>query len=163
MNLREKCYVALNVIRMYLEEEPTMAENDARILDSIEQGHYLTVGLTYEKNVRFSGSSFESLLKKVDFFMDKPLKQAIEERKRRSGILLELHDLTTACVAALKKIGLTHPFIYKEVVSFANPHKRKRKVSDTFDGLFEKVKHSMKELLEDPGLMRKHKFSVAAE
>lgn len=163
MNLREKCYVALNVIRMYLDEEPTMAENDARILDSIEQGYFITVGLTYEKNVRVSGSSWESLLKKVDFFTELPLKQAMEERKRRSVVLLSAHDAAQECVGAVKRLGITHPFIYKEIVSFANPYKRKRKVADTFDGLMDKVQKALGGLRDDPAQFRKHKFSASAE
>jgi ParB family chromosome partitioning protein len=163
MSLRERCYVALNVVRMYLDEEPSMAENDPRILDSIDQGYYVTVGLTYEKNPRFSGSAFETLLKKVDAFLDKPLKEAMEERRRRCGVLLKTHDAVMECVGAIKKLGVSHPFLYKEVVSYANPYKRKRVVKDTFDGLFAKVQQALQELLESPGKFRKHKFSAGPE
>lgn len=163
MNLREKCTVALNVIRMYLDEEPAMEENDPRILDSIEQSHFITIGLAYEKNVRVSGSSWEPLLKKVDLFTELALTKAMEERKRRSGVLLANHDLAQECVGAVKKLGMTHPFIYKEIVSFANPHKRKRKVDDTFDGLMSKVQKTLADLRENPGQFRKHKFSAAGE
>lgn len=163
MSLREKCYVALNVIREYLDEDPSMTENDARILDSIEQGYFVTVGLTYEKNLRFSGSSFESLLKKVDAFTELPLPKAMDERRRRSSVLLEAHDLVTECVAAIKKLGISHPFLYKEVVSSVNPYKRKRVVKDTFDGLMGKVKDGLSAMRENPGQFRKHKFSASGE
>lgn len=163
MNLREKCYVAFNVYRMYLDEEPAMPENDARLVDSIEQGYYVTIGLTYEKQLRFSGSAFETLLKKVDLFTERPLKEALEERRRRSGVLLKLHELVNECVKKVQALGISHPFLYKEVVSFANPYKRKRKVEDTFDGLFQKVEASLQDLRENPGKMRKHKFSTTAE
>lgn len=163
MNLREKCYVALNVYRMYLDEESTMPENDARLVDSIEQGYYVTIGLTYEKQVRFSGSSFEILLKKVDLFTEKPLKDAVEERRRRSATMLKLHDLVGECVKKVQSLGISHPFLYKEVVSYANPYKRKRKVDDTFDGLFQKVEAALQDLRENPGKMRRHRFSADAE
>jgi ParB family chromosome partitioning protein len=163
MNLREKCYVALNVIRMYLEEDPKIEENDPRILDSIEQGYFVTIGLAYEKNLRLSGSSWETMLKKVDLFTTLPLPKAMEERRRRSSVLLEAHDRAQECVGAIKKLGINHPFIYKEIVSFANPYKRKRKVSDTFDGLMSKVRQALEELRDKPEQFRKHKFSGPAE
>jgi ParB family chromosome partitioning protein len=160
MNLREKCHVALNVYRMILKEEPKIAENDGRILDSIEHAYFVTVGLAYEKTPRLSGSAFEPLLKKVDPWTDLPLERALGERQRRAGVLLAAHEAVQACVGALKRIGLTHPFIYKEIVSYANPHKRKRKIDDDFDGLFRKLGAALEELRDKPEKMRRHKFGA---
>lgn len=158
MNLREKCQVALNVYRMILREEPKIAENDGRILDSIEQGYFVTVGLAYEETPRLSGSAFEPILKKVDSWTDLPLQRAAEERERRAGILRDMHETVQSCVGALKRIGIVHPFIYKEIVAYANPGKRKRKVNDDFDGFFRKLGAALEDLRDNPEKMRRHRF-----
>ncbi len=163
MNLREKCFVALNVYRMILKEEPKIAENDGRILDSIEQAYFVTVGLGYEKSPRISGSAFEPLLKKVDAWTDLALERAAGERERRAGVLLEQHEKVQACVGALKRLGIVHPFIYKEIVAFCNPYKRKRKIDDDFDGLFLKLGRGLDELKEKPEKMRRHAFGAGGE
>lgn len=158
MNLREKCTVALNVYREILKDEPETAENDGRMQDSIEQAYFVTVGLTYEKSPRFSGSAFEPLLKKVDLWTTLPLRQAEGERNRRAGMLLEAHERVQGCVRALEKIGISHPFLYKEIVSFCNPYRRKRKFEDDFDGLMSKLGKKLEELKADPEKMRRHRF-----
>ena len=80
-NLRDK---ALEVIRMYrarLEEQPRSAEKDFAF--EFERAHYITLGLLYEKKSRFSGGVFAPLLSRVDNFLTKPLKEAIEDREAR--------------------------------------------------------------------------------
>lgn len=163
MNLRDKCYVALNVYRMYMKETPSIMETDGQITDSIELPHFITVGLAYERDQRFSGTSFESLLKKVDSFLALELTAAIKEREKRADELIETHKLVGACSARIRQIGISHPFIYKEIVSFCNPAKRQRKVGDDFYRFFEKVRENLKELLKSPEKIRKHRFGADSE
>lgn len=150
MSLREKAYVSLNVYRMYLEEGSSMDEDDGRIVDSIEYAHYVTLGLAYEKKGRVSGSPYEPLLKKVDMFLSKPLKDAIEERRRRADIIIETDAITREVVKKVKELGVEHEFLYNEVVSLCNPMKRKRKVSQNFDGIFNALQKNLKDLASNP-------------
>jgi len=150
MSLRERAYVALNVYRMYLNENPSMKEDDGRIMDSIEYAYYVTLGVAYEKKPRVSGSPYEPLLKKVDGFLSKPLKDAVVERERRAGIIIETDDLTRDVVKKVKELGVEHEFLYNEVVSFCNPMKRKKKVSQSFDNIFSALQKNLKDLAQNP-------------
>jgi ParB family chromosome partitioning protein len=150
MSLRERAYVALNVYRMYLNENPSMKEDDGRIMDSIEYAYYVTLGVAYEKKPRVSGSPYEPLLKKVDGFLSKPLKDAVVERERRAEVIIETDDLTRDVVKKVKELGVEHEFLYNEVVSFCNPMKRKKKVSQSFDNIFSALQKNLKDLAQNP-------------
>lgn len=163
MNLRDKCYVALNVYRMYMKEAPEVKETDGQITDSIETPHFISIGLTYERDQRFSGTSFEPLLKKVDAFLDLDIMKGMQERERRADDLIATHKLVGACSARVRQIGISHPFIYKEIVSFCNPAKRQRKVADDFYKFFEKVRENLKELIKSPEKIRRHTFGAESE
>ena len=154
MSLREKAYVALNVYRWYLSEDPGMGESDPRLADSIEFAHHVTLGLGYEKNPRLFGSAYEPILRKVDGFLPLPLGQAIERRESRAGAVLEADELARRAVERLEEVGVSHPFIHREVVAFCDPIKRKREVTEEFGVVFERLKDKLRELIERPTLMR---------
>ena len=121
-NLRDK---ALEVIRMYrarLADRPKSAEKDFAF--EFERAHYITLGLLYEKKSRFSGGVYAPLLSRVDGFLAKPLKEAIEERAAQ---VERADDLAIELVAAGKKRGLMHPYLKNFIVARCNPLTRARK------------------------------------
>lgn len=150
MSLRERAYVSLNVYRLYLNEKPSMKEDDGRIMDSIESAYYVTLGIAYEKKPRVSGSPYEPLLKKVDGFLSKPLKDAIIERERRAEVIIGTDALTREVVKKVKELGVEHEFLYNEIISFCNPMKRKKKVSQTFDNIFNALQKNLNDLAQNP-------------
>src|SRR5580658_9838017 len=80
-NLSDK---ALEVIRMYrarLEEHPRSAEKDFAF--EFERAHFITLGIVYERRKKFGGAVYAPILSRVDNFVAKPLKEAIEERNER--------------------------------------------------------------------------------
>ena len=162
MSLRERAYVALNVYRMYLEEDSSINEDDPRILDSIEFPYYVTLGIAYEKNQKLFGSAYESLLRRLDRFLSLPLANAIKEREKKAQIVLEVDDVTRQAVEKVKEIGISHPFLYREVVSFCSPIGRKRKIEETLEDVFGKLKNNLMRLVEEPERIRTHKFSEIA-
>jgi len=124
-NLRDK---ALEVIRMYrarLEEQPKSAEKDFAF--EFERAHFITLGLLYEKKSRFSGGVFAPLLSRVDNFLAKPLKEAIEDRQERAAQVERADELAVALVAAGKKRGLVHPYLKNFIIARTNPLTRARK------------------------------------
>jgi ParB family chromosome partitioning protein len=124
-NLRDK---ALEVIRMYrarLEERPKSAEKDFAF--EFERAHFITLGLLYEKKPRFSGGVYAPLLSRVDGFLAKPLKEAIEDREERAAQVERADDLAVALVVAGKKRGLMHPYLKNFIVARSNPLTRARK------------------------------------
>jgi ParB family chromosome partitioning protein len=118
-NLRDK---ALEVIRMYrarLEERGKSAEKDFAF--EFERAHFITLGLLYEKKPRFSGGVYAPLLSRVDGFLAKPLKEAIEDREERAAQVERADDLAVALVVAGKKRGLMHPYLKNFIVARSNP------------------------------------------
>jgi ParB family transcriptional regulator, chromosome partitioning protein len=124
-NLRDK---ALEVIRMYrarLESAPRSAEKDFAF--EFERAHFITLGILYDKNSRFSGGVYAPLLSRVDGFLTKPIRDAIEEREERAAQVQRADEVLNALVARGKKRGLTHPYLKNYIVARCNPLTRARK------------------------------------
>jgi ParB family chromosome partitioning protein len=148
--LRERCYVALNVYRIYLNEDSRILEDDIRIMDSIEFPYYITLGLGYEKDEKLFGSAYESILKRVDRFINLPINEAYAVRIKRADTLVEIDNIAKKAVEKIKEEGIDHPFLHKEVVSYCNPIGRKRKVEDNIEEVFDKLRYNLEYLLEHP-------------
>jgi ParB family transcriptional regulator, chromosome partitioning protein len=124
-NLRDK---ALEVIRMYrarLEQHPRAAEKEFAF--EFERAHFITLGILYDKKPRFSGGVYAPLLSRVDNFMTKPLKEAVEEREERATAVERADELVTELVVAGKKRGLMHPYLKNYIIARSNPLTRARK------------------------------------
>ena len=117
-NLREK---ALEVIRMYKElMQLDHATEEAYALE-FEEPALITLGLCYEERPRFSGGAYHPVLKRVEEFLKKPLRTAIESRHERARKLLGLDDAIVKQVEVLKAKGLTSPYLKSFVVARVNP------------------------------------------
>ena len=162
MALRDKAYVSLNIYTMYLNEDASMDEEDGRIMDSIEYAYYVTLGMAYKEKPRLFGSAYESILRKVDTFLPKPLEKAIVERRERAKIVMEADGLVREAAKKVRELGIEHPFLYKEIVSFCTPIKRKKKVKETFAETFEGLKKNLVNLATNPTRLREHRFTSAS-
>lgn len=117
-NLREK---ALEVIRMYKElAQLDDATEDTYALE-FEEPAFITLGLCYEERPRFSGGAYHPVLKRVEEFLMKPMRAAIELRRERARMVLALDDQIVKQVEALKAKGLTSPYLKSFVVARVNP------------------------------------------
>jgi ParB family chromosome partitioning protein len=142
-NLRDK---ALEVIRMYrarLADRPKSAEKDFAF--EFERAHYITLGLLYEKKSRFSGGVYAPLLSRVDGFLAKPLKEAIEDREERAAQVERADDLAIELVAAGKKRGLMHPYLKNFIIARCNPLTRVRKTMPTYKAALASLTKSLEE------------------
>jgi len=149
LNIREKAYVAVAVYREYLQDKPEMLESDPELVDSIEQAYYVTLGIAYEKAEKLSGSSFESILKKCDFFLDLKLPEALEVREKRAEKVLIANGLVRDIAQKIKEMGKWHPYLYAQIISWANPYKRKR-LPVEFDDLFDEIINNLQQASEKP-------------
>jgi ParB family chromosome partitioning protein len=148
-NIRERSAVALSIYRELVEAEPDLPEDDGQILDSIEQAHYVTLGIAYEQSGRLAGSSFEPILKKCDGFLDESLSKTYPIREERGRKVLEADAAVKEIANKLKEIGAWHQFVGQQIISYANPLKRARKQA-SFDDSFEKLLAKLEELKEHP-------------
>ncbi len=124
-NLRDK---SLEVIRMYrarLEQHPKSAEKDFAF--EFERAHFITLGLLYDKQPKFAGGVYAPLLSRVDDFLTKPLKDAIDDREERAAQIERADELVTELVVKSRKRGLMHPYLKNFIIARANPLTRARK------------------------------------
>ncbi len=135
-NLKEK---SLEVVRMYrgLLERPDQRREDASASESafafqFEEPHFITFGLIYETNARFAGGAFAPILRRVDRFIDKPLKAAYETRLERAGLVRDADAALKTIVEKLKRRGIRHPFVKNYVLARCNPLTRARKTVPGF-------------------------------
>jgi ParB family chromosome partitioning protein len=133
-NLREK---SLETLRMARALPP--ADRESTYAFEFEQAPFLTLGLCYEQRPRFSGGAYQSVLKRIDEFLDTPLERALAIREARAERLLGIDDTVTEIVAALKERGLTSPYLRPFVVARCNPIRFSKATSFDFDDVLEKM------------------------
>jgi ParB family chromosome partitioning protein len=136
-NLREKALETVRMARDLAEKNAKAAEKDYAL--EFEEPAFLTLGLCYEENGRFSGGAYHPVLKKADEFFDIPLPRALERRKDRAEKILELDRAVTEAVAALKERGLQSPYLKAFVVARVNPLRFQKGLSATFDATVSKM------------------------
>jgi ParB family chromosome partitioning protein len=135
-NLREK---SLETIRMARALAKMGDTPEAEYAFEFEQPAFLTLGICYEERPRLSGGAYQSILRRVDAFLDEPLAKAIKERDRRGRKVMKLDDAVTAAVEKLKAKGLTSPYLKPFVVSRVNYTRFSKATSFDFDEALDKI------------------------
>src|SRR3954451_2713344 len=107
-NLREKSLETIRVARALADDT---REPEEAFAFQFEQPSFLTLGAAYESRPRLSGAVYQSVLRRIDDFLDKPLPKSVAERERRARLVLGLDDRVTAIVEKLKARGLTSPYL----------------------------------------------------
>jgi ParB family chromosome partitioning protein len=138
-NLREK---SLETIRMARALADEVRDAEETFAFQFEQPSYLTLGAAYESRPRLSGAVYQSVLRRIDEFLDLPLKKAIAERERRAGLVLGVDDKVTAIVEKLKSRGFTSPYLRPFVVARVNPIRFSKATSFDFDEVLQKMSAS---------------------
>ena len=134
-NLREK---SLETLRMARAMPPSDPEGEHAF--EFEQAPFLTLGFCYEQRPRFSGGAYQSVLRRIDEFLDMPLRKALTEREKRAARILDIDDKVTGIVAVLKERGLTSPYLRPFVVARINPIRFSKAESFDFDDVLDKMK-----------------------
>jgi ParB family transcriptional regulator, chromosome partitioning protein len=135
-NLREK---SLETIRMARALAGDTREPEEAFAFQFEQPSFLTLGAAYESRPRLSGAVYQSVLRRIDEFLDKPLPKSVTERERRARLVLALDDRVTAIVEKLKARGLTSPYLRPFVAARINPIRFSKAASFDFDEVLEKM------------------------
>ena len=135
-NLREK---SLETIRMARALADASDQRESDFAFEFEQPAFLTLGICYEERPRLSGGAYQSILRRVDEFLDRPIKQAIKERERRGRKILKLDDAVSAAVEKLKARGLTSPYLKPFVVARVNYTRFSKATSFDFDETLDKI------------------------
>jgi ParB family transcriptional regulator, chromosome partitioning protein len=138
-NLREK---SLEVIRMARALADERAGTEADHAFEFEQPLLLTLGVCYEERPRLSGGAYQPVLRRIDEFLDEPIRAAIKERQRRGRALLAVDDAVTEAVAKLKAKGFVSPYLRPFVVARVNPIRFSKAESFDFDEVISKMRAS---------------------
>ena len=120
-NLKDK---ALEVIRMTraIGEDPKRAgTSELDVAFELEQASLVTIGICYEKNARFSGGAYNSVVSRCEVFVDEPIKKSLVWREEHADKLLELDKHVTDAVTRLKESGFTSGYLKPIVVARINP------------------------------------------
>ena len=137
-NLKEK---SLEVIRMYrglAVDEPTSGEEDYAF--QFEAPHFITLGVLYEGNKRFSGGAFAPILRRVDKFLKGRFRDTLGEREERAQMVSEADEALAKAVDKLKKRGIRHPYVKNYVLARTTPLTRQRKTLPSFEQTFKKLR-----------------------
>jgi ParB family chromosome partitioning protein len=140
-NLREK---SLEVIRMYR----AMASDDktpesAHALE-FEEPAFATLGVCYEKNGRFGGGAYQPILRRVDGWLEQPLKEALKVREARAEKIEKLDARVSEVVKSLQAKGFKSPYLKAFVVARVNPLRFMKTVPPFDEALDDILKRAMK-------------------
>jgi ParB family transcriptional regulator, chromosome partitioning protein len=136
-NVREKSLETIRMLRALADEGRKVNESDLAF--EFEEPSFLTLGAGYERRPRLSGGAYQSMLRRIDEFLDDPVRQAVKERERRGGRVLELDDAVAAIVEKLKGRGLTSPYLKPFVVARVNPIRFSKSTSFNFDEVLDRA------------------------
>ncbi len=135
-NLREKSLETIRMARA-LARRGDSKEKDFAF--EFEQPSFLTLGVCYEERPRLSGGAYQSILRRVDEFLDQPVDKALKERERRGKKILKLDDAVGAAVEKLKAKGLTSPYLKAFVVARVNYTRFSKATSFDYDETLDKI------------------------
>ncbi len=126
-NLKDRSLEVIRMARNLAKKRGRDPEN--RFVAEFEAAELLTLGVVYEKNPRFAGGAYSSLLKKVDRFSERTLAASLRQREDYAARLIEIDTRVKVVIAGLTARGFKSPYLRNYVVARINPvrfHKAKK-------------------------------------
>lgn len=118
-NLKDKSLEVIRIFRNLLEDRASRPEKEFGYY--FEEASFITIGLCYEKNARFSGGLYHPFVRRLTDFSDDSLEQMLPVHERRAAKLLELDEKVVEVVKKLKAKGFVSPYLKTFVVARSNP------------------------------------------
>jgi ParB family chromosome partitioning protein len=118
-NLKERSLEAIRIFKDSLRETPEKPE--AQFSFYLEEASLVTLGLCYEKNLKFAGAAYHPIVRRLTAFSDAPLGKAIKEHQKQADDLLDLDEKVNEVVKKLKAKGFVSPYLRAFVVARINP------------------------------------------
>jgi ParB family transcriptional regulator, chromosome partitioning protein len=120
-NLKDKALEVIRMTRAIAADPKKAAVSEADVAFELEQASLVTLGVCYERNARFSGGAYNSVVSRTEAFATDPIKKSLVLREAHAERLLELDEAVTAAVARLKESGFTSGYLKPIVVARINP------------------------------------------
>ena len=118
-NLKDRSFEVIRMARNLAKRESGARET--QYADQFEAAELLTLGILYEKNSRFAGGAYSSLLRKIDRFSERTLAASLREREGYAARLLGIDIEVKRIIAALTARGFKSPYLRNYVVARINP------------------------------------------
>ena len=118
-NLRDKALEVIRIYRNLIEESPGKPEKD--FAHYLEEASFVTMGLCYEKNPRFSGGVYNPFVRRLTAFSDESLNKSLRIHEKHANLLLDLDERVAEVVKKLKAKGFVSPYLKTFVVARSNP------------------------------------------
>jgi ParB family transcriptional regulator, chromosome partitioning protein len=120
-NLRDKSLEVVRMVRALVADSDNAKRPYSDFQLELESPAFLTIGVCYETNGRYSGGAYLSVVNKCEEWSDKPLKDVLAVSEKHATRLLELDELVNAAVAKLKEQGFQSGYLKPVVVARINP------------------------------------------
>ena len=158
---------SLEVIRMAraIGSDPKRAgTSEADMAFEFEAPMYLPLGVCYERNGRFSGGAYSSVVRQTVELSTDPITKSLKLREHQADQLLELDKHVAEAVERLKKAGFTSGYLKAIVVGRINPLRFVKLAKDApkpdFDKTIDKMIDGAKKF--DPSKIKAQDLAVAA-
>jgi ParB family chromosome partitioning protein len=120
-NLKDKSLEVVRMVRALVADPVQRRRPESELTLELEQPAYLTIGICYEENGRFSGGAYMPVVNKCEEWSDRPLADVLAERETHATRLLELDEAVNAAVQQLKESGFQSGYLKPIVVARINP------------------------------------------
>jgi ParB family chromosome partitioning protein len=159
--LKDKSTEVIRMARAIAEDKDTSEADNAF---EFEQPSYVPIGICYEKNGRFSGSTYNSVVRQLVDFSTEPMTKSLKLREHQADLLIELDKHVSEAVDRLKKSGFTSGYLKPIVVGRINHLRFVKQAKDApkpdFDKTIEKMTEAAKKF--DPSKIKAPDIAVAA-
>jgi len=120
-NLKDKSLEVVRMVRALVADAATRDRPESELTLELEQPGYLTTGICYEQNGRFSGGAYLPVVSRCEAWSDRPLRAVLLEREAHAAQLLELDAAVSEAVQRLKDAGFASGYLKPVVVARINP------------------------------------------
>ena len=118
-NLRDRSLEVIRMARALVTERKAAKESE--FAAEFESPAFLTLGILYEANKRFSGGAYLPMLRKVDRFAPSSLAASLRGREGYAARIGDIDRRVGEIVERLKERGFRSPYLRAFVVARANP------------------------------------------
>jgi ParB family chromosome partitioning protein len=118
-NLKERSLEVIRIYRGLVDEDGSRPESGFAFY--LDHAALVTLGVCYERVVRFGGGAYHPILRRLEDFSDDALRSALKHHEKRASMVLDLEEKVAAVVKKLKERGLVSPYLRSFVVARINP------------------------------------------
>jgi len=162
-NLKDKALEVIRMARAIAGDAKRTGQSETDVAFELEEPALVTIGVCYEKNARFSGGAYKSVVTRCESWATEPMAKSLKLREAHADKLLELDEAVSAAVTKLKESGFTSGYLKPIVVARVNPLRFVKAGKDEksdFDKTIDKMIEGAKKF--DPSKVKAQDVAIAA-